>query len=157
MKKTLIAILILSTIILYGCAETQAKSQDCTPSWNCVSWSNCINNTQTRTCTDVNNCGVETGRPTVTQMCTSPQTNASSTPKVTVKPAGEYYMNVGETINVEGQEVKLEKVGATSAIVSDGTTKDIINTGVTKNIGKANVKLINTFDPDAATLYINVP
>jgi len=31
-------------------------NSSCTPSWNCSAWSECINDTQTKTCTDNNNC-----------------------------------------------------------------------------------------------------
>jgi len=43
----------------------------CTPSWQCTTWSACLNNIQTRTCTDVNNCGVSTDKPAELQSCSS--------------------------------------------------------------------------------------
>ena len=43
----------------------------CTPSWSCASWSICsVDCTQTRICTDINNCGVDTGKPIESQSCT---------------------------------------------------------------------------------------
>ncbi len=44
----------------------------CTPSWVTGTWSACINNSKTRVVTDLNNCGVDTGKPTTTQACVSP-------------------------------------------------------------------------------------
>ncbi|PIN77898.1 hypothetical protein COV14_04885, partial [Candidatus Woesearchaeota archaeon CG10_big_fil_rev_8_21_14_0_10_33_12] len=42
----------------------------CTPNWQqCSDWSACVNNQQTRTCTDSNNCNVLTGRPALVQAC----------------------------------------------------------------------------------------
>lgn len=41
----------------------------CTPNWDCTGWSSCINNQQTQICTDLNNCGVLTGKPAETQSC----------------------------------------------------------------------------------------
>ena len=43
----------------------------CTPSWYCGSWSTCANSQQTRACTDLNNCGVATNKPSLTQSCSS--------------------------------------------------------------------------------------
>ena len=45
------------------------ESPTCTESWNCDSWSECINNQQTRTCTDVNNCGTIYNKPEGVQAC----------------------------------------------------------------------------------------
>ena len=43
----------------------------CTPTWTCTQWSTCSNGLQTRTCTDLNNCGVITNKPSGTQSCIS--------------------------------------------------------------------------------------
>jgi hypothetical protein len=51
---------------LYGCAITIPT---CTPNWRCGSWSACSNGQQTRTCTDLNNCGTTINRPALTQSC----------------------------------------------------------------------------------------
>lgn len=43
----------------------------CGPVWQCGSWSACSSSgTQTRSCTDKNNCGYDAGKPVVTQSCT---------------------------------------------------------------------------------------
>jgi len=42
----------------------------CTPSWQCTTWTACSQaGTQTRTCTDKNNCGTTTGKPVEIQTC----------------------------------------------------------------------------------------
>lgn len=41
----------------------------CTPNWTCGSWTSCVNNNQTRTCTDSNNCSVNTNKPATSQYC----------------------------------------------------------------------------------------
>src|SRR3989344_2172981 len=43
----------------------------CIESWSCTAWSSCTNNSQSRTCTDSNNCGTTTNRPPLTQSCTA--------------------------------------------------------------------------------------
>lgn len=43
----------------------------CIANWTCTAWSECVNNTQTRTCTDENSCGTLTGKPSETQSCTA--------------------------------------------------------------------------------------
>jgi len=54
---------------------SQSINPTCTPSWQCGLWSSCINNEQTRTCTDSNNCGVDTNKPSTTQACSATCTN----------------------------------------------------------------------------------
>lgn len=41
----------------------------CIPNWQCNSWNTCTNSQQIRICTDSNNCGISTNKPTVTQTC----------------------------------------------------------------------------------------
>jgi len=48
---------------------------ECTESWSCTSWSDCIDNLQTRTCTDSNNCGTTENKPSESQSCTIGQCN----------------------------------------------------------------------------------
>ncbi len=43
----------------------------CVPSWNCGSWSVCLNSMQARTCTDANGCRNDTNKPLTSQTCTS--------------------------------------------------------------------------------------
>ncbi|MEM4245422.1 MAG: hypothetical protein QXR60_04435, partial [Candidatus Nanoarchaeia archaeon] len=56
-----------------SCCSGECKKskcvEPCTPNWQCTDWSTCISNKQTRTCTDTNNCGVSTGKPSETQTC----------------------------------------------------------------------------------------
>ena len=48
----------------------------CNPDWQCTSWTLCNNNQQTRTCSDLNNCGTISGKPLETQSCTSFQASS---------------------------------------------------------------------------------
>jgi len=41
----------------------------CTENWSCTEWSVCVNNTQTRTCTDANACGTTVNKPAESQSC----------------------------------------------------------------------------------------
>jgi len=41
----------------------------CTEDWNCTEWSGCVNETQTRVCTDLNDCGTEEDKPERSQSC----------------------------------------------------------------------------------------
>jgi len=51
----------------------------CTENWSCSAWSTCANSTQTRTCTDLNNCGTTYTRPPLIQDCALPDTTAPAT------------------------------------------------------------------------------
>jgi hypothetical protein len=51
--------------------QIQEEVKTCVPNWNCGSWTECSKSgTQTRTCTDSNNCGTTLGKPSETQTCT---------------------------------------------------------------------------------------
>jgi PGF-pre-PGF domain-containing protein len=41
----------------------------CTENWSCAHWSACVNNQQTRTCTDARNCGTTVNKPAESQNC----------------------------------------------------------------------------------------
>ena len=59
-----------SFLILTGpIEEAEEKEEACTENWNCTDWSECINGTQARTCTDLNECGTEFDRPLEIQIC----------------------------------------------------------------------------------------
>ena len=42
----------------------------CIENWSCMDWSACEGGVQTRTCTDLNNCGTEESKPPESQLCT---------------------------------------------------------------------------------------
>lgn len=48
---------------------TPNPASTCTPDWQCNDWSTCAASQKSRTCTDSNNCGVATDKPTETQFC----------------------------------------------------------------------------------------
>lgn len=68
----------------------QIVQNTCTPNWQCISWSACSSSTQTRTCTDSNNCGNNNGRPALTQSCSMP------TPVATCNLVGQQVGNLGK-------------------------------------------------------------
>ncbi|RLG12597.1 hypothetical protein DRN73_01930 [Candidatus Pacearchaeota archaeon] len=47
----------------------------CIENWSCSNWSICINNLQSRTCNDLNNCGTIKNKPNETQNCSSSYTS----------------------------------------------------------------------------------
>ncbi len=47
----------------------KTHSKICTPDWNCSSWGECVEGSQERTCTDVNECGEDEGKPEETKSC----------------------------------------------------------------------------------------
>ncbi|MBU1252219.1 MAG: DUF4352 domain-containing protein [Nanoarchaeota archaeon] len=50
--------------------EPTEEVNSCTPNWNCDSWFECSSaGVQTRNCTDSNNCGTASGRPSESQSC----------------------------------------------------------------------------------------
>jgi len=51
----------------------------CNENWQCTGWSSCNNNIQTRTCTDLNNCGTLENKPEESQSCTTTQNACEQT------------------------------------------------------------------------------
>ena len=49
--------------------ETVVTNETCVEDWSCEEWSVCGNETQTRTCTDINTCETELEMPDLTQSC----------------------------------------------------------------------------------------
>jgi hypothetical protein len=52
------------------CINNQCvKAGACQENWNCHEWAECANELQTRTCTDINNCGTTANKPIEQQEC----------------------------------------------------------------------------------------
>ncbi|MDD5109963.1 MAG: fibronectin type III domain-containing protein [Patescibacteria group bacterium] len=58
----------------------------CTPNWNCAAWSACTNGAQSRSCTDQNVCGINTGKPEETQSCNGGANPPPAVPTPTPTP-----------------------------------------------------------------------
>jgi hypothetical protein len=53
-----------------SCHKVNAFCSACQPNWECGSWVTCSSSgIQTRICNDLNSCGVNTGRPSISQNC----------------------------------------------------------------------------------------
>lgn len=50
--------------------STSSYIANCIQNWGCTAWGTCIGGVQTRTCSDSNNCGNLTGKPSESQSCT---------------------------------------------------------------------------------------
>jgi len=50
-------------------AANDSQDETCIEEWSCSLWSECINNTQTRTCIDINECGTEINKSSEVQEC----------------------------------------------------------------------------------------
>lgn len=83
----------------------------CVESWSCGAWSSCTNNSQSRTCTDANNCGTTANRPALTQSCDS----TAPTVAVTAPANGATFSGTtnitataSDAIGVSGVQFKLD-------------------------------------------------
>jgi cold shock CspA family protein len=47
----------------------EVELESCIENWNCGEWNECVDSNQTRTCSDLNNCGGEDGKPEEEQGC----------------------------------------------------------------------------------------
>ena len=57
---------------VFAIAGEEKVAPTCVENWSCTEWSECINGTQTRTCTDLNNCGTTINKPPEVQSCKVP-------------------------------------------------------------------------------------
>ncbi len=77
---------------------------DCNPNWQCSSWSTCSSSgEQTRTCSDSNNCGVLTNKPSESQSCT-PLVSKSWHEIKTFSGSSD---KTTDTFNIQGDKFKL--------------------------------------------------
>lgn len=98
-------------------------TQSCTENWSYGTWSSCIGGQQTRTTTDLNNCGTEENKSATTQSCSSPPSGPSGPSGSVTLPDDDGYTpeenvtntsdlgsqsNINETENKSGElEVKV--------------------------------------------------
>lgn len=97
-----------------GCnytGDNDCEVPECNESWECGNWSECMNGTQSRTCTDLNSCGTEELKPNETQECQEPEE-----------------FNITITF-VEPQEewVKIENTGNVFADMTNWTINDTLS------------------------------
>ncbi|MBI5467486.1 MAG: right-handed parallel beta-helix repeat-containing protein [Candidatus Kerfeldbacteria bacterium] len=83
----------------------------CVESWSCGAWSACTNNSQTRSCTDANDCGTTVNRPALTQSCDSTAPTVSMTAPTngaTVSGTVNVTANASDAVGVSGVQFKLD-------------------------------------------------
>ena len=78
----LIFIICFSSIVFAEPVEITIEygNETCTESWSCTDWSSCSGGTQTRTCTDANNCGTTVNKPAESRSCTVSLPSAPGSP-----------------------------------------------------------------------------
>ncbi len=84
-----------------ACVTPTPTPVPCSESWTCGSWSTCINNTQTRTCTDTNNCGTTNLKPILSQGCIP-----NPTPTPTSTPCSEFWSCSSWSICVDNTQTR---------------------------------------------------
>ena len=117
MKRIVISLLILLLVFISGCTNQVTgaflETMNCFPSWYCNEWSSCElveeKWSQTRSCSDTNNCGDETGKPTVIESC---------------EPPYEMEINIGETFSQCGVAITLESVEIENNITHIGSENE---------------------------------
>ena len=53
-----------------GSSSSRNSNNECIEKWECTNWTTCIDNEQTRICTDLNNCDTINTKPTIKNICT---------------------------------------------------------------------------------------
>jgi hypothetical protein len=108
------------------CTPPAENGVTCTENWSCNDWSSCEAGKQTRTCTDLNNCGTMVNKPAEEQSCevlieeniTIPEEITSDvTPEETTP-------EVNETEYISTEEGLIEE-NITEPIIQEGLTEEI--------------------------------
>ncbi len=128
---------------LYGCGITPII---CTPSWHFGDWSDCINGQQTRTASDLNNCGVSTGMPT-------PQTQSEAcAPSTTqpfiavISPNGGETWQIGKTYTIKYSAKNIASSDSISIYLQKGYDAGSTKTGVNSSLRIGNTSNLESFD-----------
>jgi hypothetical protein len=97
-----------SIFVLFGDNESS-----CVEAWSCSSWSDCDDETQTRSCTDLNSCGTEFFRPVLERDCDDDDDNGSGgSSSSTIWRRGE----VNETVPTVYQSLNLRGAKTDSSL-----------------------------------------
>lgn len=116
------------TVPSYRCdISIPPVTSSCIPSWTCSSWSSCIAGSQTRTCTDSNNCGTTTNKPATSQSCSTltctsascDDNNPCTTDTCATNNAGPIYECSQDAINTG--KACLTSTGESGICVSGGS------------------------------------
>ena len=143
------------------------SATSCTPYWQCTAWGVCANNIQTRTCTDINNCGVTTGKPATAQVCTLQPTLTITSPISGSKLVQNQKYNIAWTysginnisINLVGNISPTGIIGTSIPIVANfPTTFGIFPFTPTTAIPPGNYNIqISDIDPGHTSLKFSTP
>jgi len=89
MKNFLVLTFILFGIIIFSNLTLAAVEitieygeEACIENWDCTDWSACVDGSQTRTCTDSNNCGTTINKPGESRSCTVSSPGGYSGPSI---------------------------------------------------------------------------
>ena len=93
MKKVaflMIFLLLIALPVLADIVEITIEYGDteCVESWSCTDWSECHSGTQTKTCTDVNNCGTTLSKPLESQSCEVEEDETEETQQTVTTTSG---------------------------------------------------------------------
>ncbi len=147
----------------YQCIDNECIliEEGCIESWSCTEWGECINNEQTRTCYDLNECGTEIFKPEETQACESDDDDFTVIFRTNVPGEDYVFKSIGSWIVVDcNQDGVLESFGGVG-ISRTGRVRNPIGTtpgGHPYECFSSNTEVrINTGSRDIIYLASRVP
>lgn len=105
--------------------KPQPESPKCISKWECSNWSECSSlGKQTRTCADINKCGITIGKPSELQFCTPP------VPKeieglASIRVSGGIWENWDADTEKDGPRVEIVYLNAEGDIISTDATEEM--------------------------------
>lgn len=129
----ILALVLTAVILVSGCTQQtpteEQEESECSPNWQCSDWSTpCIDSTQTRTCTDANDCNTTINKPEETKTCKQVYSTQSVSTMVTQSndlPEGWETQENRERFAMDMEESAIEngwKEGHYAAYLKTGDT-----------------------------------
>lgn len=112
----------------------------CQENWICNNWTQCINETQTRICTDLNECGTQENKPEEIQNCTEPpqENSPPPNPPSSGKPSTTRYSSQPAAVAQPAKTTNIQ----TKTVSQPITLKSTPEPEITQPAPKPKIKII---------------
>lgn len=117
-----------------GSSFVPTTVQTCEPDWQCTEWSTCSDESQSRICTDLNECTVETDKPAEVQACTEKSIKRNS---LESESTDGHVARVNSVFNTP----ELESTQEPETVKSNSITGAILGAAINSGLG-ATITLI---------------